>query len=434
MKLRNIFLASLAVCTMASCSKDDDINKGPVEPVDASVSFAASTGMLTKATDEGSADEKIVDELTALVFNSDGSKLVGSKSLTLAEFNALEGNANKTSIDRIEHILIKVSPKDGDLSLPSDDRFTIVLVANANNKVSNVTSLADLKKAERWTETIDAYNKKIFKTLPMVSKEISFTGVFPMNASADADHVENWVGADESSTTGSIGKNTPTKSIYLNRLVARVDLRGIQVDFTKYPGAEFRLAKIFIANTRSKSNFFTSGGTDTPNSSGMWKGYQSPFFEVVKGEVIPAETASGEVTADAIVKAELSKNVEVAYNDMKGTATEKENYPKQFAKRTEYFYLFNNPISENKIDNTRLILEGYFKRSATAEEEMRHFHVVLNDNGTKAVLPNTIYSIYVNITGEGSPNEDDILTNAHVAATIEVAPWNVIEQTEEDAN
>lgn len=29
MKLRNLFLASLAVCTMASCSKDDDGISGP---------------------------------------------------------------------------------------------------------------------------------------------------------------------------------------------------------------------------------------------------------------------------------------------------------------------------------------------------------------------------------------------------------------------
>ena len=31
MKLRNLFLASLAVCTMASCSKDDDGISGPQE-------------------------------------------------------------------------------------------------------------------------------------------------------------------------------------------------------------------------------------------------------------------------------------------------------------------------------------------------------------------------------------------------------------------
>ena len=42
MKLRNLFLASLAVCTMASCSKDDDGISGPQE-VDAYLSFASTT-------------------------------------------------------------------------------------------------------------------------------------------------------------------------------------------------------------------------------------------------------------------------------------------------------------------------------------------------------------------------------------------------------
>lgn len=41
MKLRNLFLSSLAVCTMASCSKDDDGISGPQE-VDAYLSFAST--------------------------------------------------------------------------------------------------------------------------------------------------------------------------------------------------------------------------------------------------------------------------------------------------------------------------------------------------------------------------------------------------------
>ena len=47
MKLRNLFLASLAVCTMASCSKDDDGISGPQE-VDAYLSFASTTDAMTK--------------------------------------------------------------------------------------------------------------------------------------------------------------------------------------------------------------------------------------------------------------------------------------------------------------------------------------------------------------------------------------------------
>lgn len=50
------------------------------------------------------------------------------------------------------------------------------------------------------------------------------------------------------------------------------------------------------------------------------------------------------------------------------------------------------------------------------------------------ILANHIYKLTVKITGEGSGNEDKIELNAHVAATVMVDPWNVIEQNEEDAN
>lgn len=63
--------------------------------------------------------------------------------------------------------------------------------------------------------------------------------------------------------------------------------------------------------------------------------------------------------------------------------------------------------------------------------------VLLKDNkegSVPEVLKNYIYKLNITITGEGSENEDDIKLNAHVSAIIEVAPWNVIEQNEEDAN
>ena len=49
MKLRNLFLSTLVVCVCASCSKDDDSIKGPVEPVDAYISSAATSLTQTKA-------------------------------------------------------------------------------------------------------------------------------------------------------------------------------------------------------------------------------------------------------------------------------------------------------------------------------------------------------------------------------------------------
>lgn len=68
MKLRNIFLASLAVCTMASCSKDETIDYSQMGPVDAYVSFGVTAALQTKADGEALGNEGKVQKLTALIY------------------------------------------------------------------------------------------------------------------------------------------------------------------------------------------------------------------------------------------------------------------------------------------------------------------------------------------------------------------------------
>ena len=50
------------------------------------------------------------------------------------------------------------------------------------------------------------------------------------------------------------------------------------------------------------------------------------------------------------------------------------------------------------------------------------------------VASNKFFKVSATITGEGSPNPDEILENACINFSIEVAPWNVVEQTEDDTN
>ncbi len=49
-------------------------------------------------------------------------------------------------------------------------------------------------------------------------------------------------------------------------------------------------------------------------------------------------------------------------------------------------------------------------------------------------MSNKFFKVIATITGEGSPNPDEILENACINFSIEVAPWEVIEQTEDDTN
>ena len=80
MKLRNLFLASLAVCTMASCSKDDDGISGPQE-VDAYLSFASTTDAMTKASTEGDDDAGNGKEITQRIAKKTGMSLTKPESM-----------------------------------------------------------------------------------------------------------------------------------------------------------------------------------------------------------------------------------------------------------------------------------------------------------------------------------------------------------------
>ena len=71
MKLRNIFLAGLAVCTMAGCSKDETTDYSQMGEVDAYVSFGVTAALQTKSTvGEGGNEiekEAKVQKLTAMI-------------------------------------------------------------------------------------------------------------------------------------------------------------------------------------------------------------------------------------------------------------------------------------------------------------------------------------------------------------------------------
>lgn len=451
MKLRNIFLAGLAVCTMASCSNDDEINQGPQQQVDAMVSFGITTDVITRATtdrgeQEGLENENFVKELTALIFDADG-KLVGRKDTVQPE------NKKDQSINKIEHVTIKVTPSNGSDG-KSNEIFQAVLIANASQTVANVTRLSDLEDGTAALELED-YSKGMIDgsvRLPMASKTLEFTGIKPLGDK----HTENWIyqeGGDKIGIVESLGDPDKAKSfvIPLYRLVARIDLQKV----TLLPEADFEfiLTRVFLANVASISpvkyltsekNTLVETGDDFVG--GLWKGFQSDSFKIKdsKNLIIPGGKPSGEIDGDKVddkvVKSFLSKKWDDDYFTlalMKSSIQFDGMKDKEGAGHEDpfYFYIFAKPFAEDNHYDTRLVLEGLFKRTPTSEPELRHFHVVFNDtNGVKGVKANYIYKLAVTLTGEGSPNENEMLLNAHISAQIKVAAWNVIEQKEDDIN
>ena len=83
---------------------------------------------------------------------------------------------------------------------------------------------------------------------------------------------------------------------------------------------------------------------------------------------------------------------------------------------------------------TRLLITGTLKDNGR-DLGRKYFHIPLKlKDNVGNVMSNKFFKVIATITGEGSPNPDEILENACINFSIEVAPWEVIEQTEDDTN
>lgn len=128
MKLRNIFLAGLAVCTMAGCSKDETTDYSQMGEVDAYVSFGVTAALQTKSTvGEGGNEiekEAKVQKLTALIFKGTDD----NATFVTSETETVEGNE---TIRDIKHLVVKVTPTaDGTSSI---DNFIVVFLGNCKD-------------------------------------------------------------------------------------------------------------------------------------------------------------------------------------------------------------------------------------------------------------------------------------------------------------
>lgn len=435
MKLRNLFLSTLVVCVCASCSKDDDSIKGPVEPVDAYISIAATSLTQTKAalptlreestgetpkTDIGSDDEKFISTLTAYVFKDEE----GDNSLSAIGTAKSENNQ---SVTEITHIPIKVTPDQTDPTKPSSSKFIVILVANGK-----LLTPKNLEEFKSLTLTDDISTCITNKRLPMVSEPIQCVGLIPIVKGAGEDgtstiYAENWITKDkiisvENSITDSSDKPDGVTPIELTRLVARVQVDKITFN---YPDelAQFELENLSIVNVHSTSTFEEGNGEYV-------KGYASDKYS-------PADKWISEGSS---IKKNLAQAYEKCILGKGGNASESIDWSTEIVKSTYpqfVSYAFSN--LEGVKHKTALLISGKFIRNSNAPDvkETRNFRVFLDDpkdSEGPMVKRNHIYKLNVTITGEGSSNEDKIELNAHVSAEITVANWSIIEQTEEDAN
>lgn len=448
MKLRNLFLASLAVCTMASCSKDDDGISGPQE-VDAYLSFASTTDVMTKASaagddDAGNGKEAKIQSLTAYVFDtSTDNKYVISKHVslegsgTLGEDYNVTGEGENQSITSIKAIHVKVAKPATDGG-NSSTTFKVVLLANTEY-YNDVTQLADLKG--KTTQDITSLNAKEVGSsyLPMHSSELTVGGLKP---SSDTEHFMNWYNGASCTSVPAAGKDdhggddptTGVTKVTMTRSIARVQLVSLDADFSALESAgkmiKFDVASVFLANVRANASVMGEENTE----AAFYRGAPESFDE------LQFLIASNNSTVDEELRAAYSdKSLTTAGDPLTDWNFDKyinANSPKSI-KGIPFTANGDGTYAKGEGDGayqTRLIIVGNYY-DGNQNKGTRYFHIPLKLVGDVGnVASNKFFKITATITGEGSPNPDEILENACINFSIEVAPWNVVEQTEEDTN
>ena len=427
MKLRNLFLASLAVCTMASCSKDDDGISGPQE-VDAYLSFASTTDVMTKAsidggTDAGTDKEAKIQSLTAYVFDESG-KYVISKHVSLpdgtTESSGEDFEAKDGSITTIKAIHVKVAKPTGSATI-SATKFQVLLLANMNELAP---ADLDALKNEK-TAAITTFNEIGKSYLPMHSDVLTVTGLTPVKEETDGTktHHLNWY-KDNSSCVVS---DTPTDGTHvtivpdgvgkvtMTRSISRVQFTSLKSNFTaQYAGVTFKIDSIYLANVRNNATVMGEENTEADYFRG------GPVeFAVIQGLIDPEAT----VDASFAKRYETSLVLPNESGELNATALGFDKYINA-----------NQPEYAERGYLTRLLITGTLM-DGDRELGKKYFHIPLklvDDAGN--VASNRFFKISATITGEGSPNPDEILENACINFNIEVADWKVVNQTEEDTN
>ena len=427
MKLRNLFLASLAVCTMASCSKDDDGISGPQE-VDAYLSFASTTDVMTKAsidggTDAGTDKEAKIQSLTAYVFDESG-KYVISKHVSLpdgtTESSGEDFDAKDGSITTIKAIHVKVAKPTGSATI-SATKFQVLLLANMNELAP---ADLDALKNEK-TAAITTFNEIGKSYLPMHSDVLTVTGLTPVKEETDGTktHHLNWY-KDNSSCVVS---DTPTDGTHvtivpdgvgkvtMTRSISRVQFTSLKSNFTaQYAGVTFKIDSIYLANVRNNATVMGEENTEADYFRG------GPVeFAVIQGLIDPEAT----VDASFAKRYETSLVLPNESGELNATALGFDKYINA-----------NQPEYAERGYLTRLLITGTLM-DGDRELGKKYFHIPLklvDDAGN--VASNRFFKVSATITGEGSPNPDEILENACINFNIEVADWKVVNQTEEDTN
>lgn len=472
MKLKHLFLTALVVSSLASCSKDDD---GPNEPIyqqietGLSISTTSNSGTILKSSvDEGDAEageasERTIKTLTAVVFYEDGT-FATTKTVT-------DPKQDKNFNTSIDGIVVKVAATEaGQVSTTKLKVFLLANITVPTTVLANYTTFVGSSFSGIINYSFDkVMNKEQF--LPMSSQELEVTDLLAGTAYNNRVEGSGTVSEYTSNATDSKDKvlvkegdkyvpgtveYTPKDRISLTRYVARVQLESLAVDFGKnYEDAVFTLTSVSIANASNTSLYVENKGSLQPadfytGDGAFYRGYpaeinradyylarstyENDVFSKVYGTIESAVVGSG-------IKMGKDGVASVQFKDQTTNKTEESNEMAQF-----YVFEFQNvavtsdgesdlPSTANSEINTMLIITGLWDNGPIKEE--RSFRIPIRHTAADKdfqVKRNYIYKVHATLTGEGTNNPDKSMLNACLSFSIDVQPWQVIKQVEDDVN
>lgn len=406
MKFNKILVAGLAACLFTACSNDELPGSDPNALYDAAINLAVvpSAGSLTRTpadggTDDGTPNEQKVNKLTAFVFDGVTGALVATK----------EVSDSKT----IGEIIVK-APEAG-------KNYKLFLATNLTTgdplyAISNVSGLTTI--AEDLANESEA-NLKMTSNLLTVN-------IKGLDADRDAGKItQNYINNADGSTIGlnDAGKTTfdltATPKVPVTRLVARIQFEQIAFTYTNDANAKFNLKSVYLANIASKS---LTEGASLFQGNAFWHATDNQYA-----------AKSGNIAAGTNKYTDGTTITPVQWR--KDYATPKVlNQGGAFTDLTSDMmkgYVYENTVT----DATLLLIKGFITLgNGTIKPDTYYQIVVKHSDADKYVVRNTIYKIKATITGDGSPDEPTKLNNAGINAQVTVAPWKVINQTENDVN
>ena len=281
MKLRNLFLATVAAGLFVACSTDEvPTPNGGGEEAMVNISMAVTDGSIAGLrADDGeiqTAAEKQINRLTMFVFNGD----------------AVAGVADRSDVQTNGSL-----PKDfiGDILL-AEGTYDVLIVANAKgNGFAGLTTrtavAAHLEKIE--DQTIGTENNLVMvsevlnrKFTAIPGEKITYCYIHQTGTdNVTAQNTQDYGAAAYAATAGD--------HVIITRQVARIQLDKLTFNPTGYTDATFKLTNVYLVNMRpstkliATNNSYEATAAPVPPTPYYYRGNPDDF-DIVDRLIAPA--------------------------------------------------------------------------------------------------------------------------------------------------